>query len=158
MTMYEFQKLCNESSKTIQKWLEQGYIPGAIYHAETDQWEIPSHARPPYTKARAKTTQSIYASIVDALNKRRHVFPALYHLDPSEFEGYIDVLVKAGLISRRTVEGITYYDATLQGQEYAAQSKDKLRKLIAEILPMTVESIANGCTAAMLEASFEKAG
>lgn len=151
MTINEFQNRCKVSRKTILKWLELGYIPGAIHNSETDQWGIPPHARPPYTKARAKTAQSICASIVDASNSRRHVFPALYHLDSSEFEGYINTLVEAGLIYRRMVDGITYYDVTLKGQEYAAQSKDKLRKLIGEFLPITVEAIAKGCTATVLE-------
>lgn len=158
MTIFEFQSSCKENAKTIQNWLEQGYIPGATQNPETGDWEIPLHARPPYTRARAKTAQGICASIVDASNKRCHVFPTLYHLDPSEFEGYIDVLVKADLICPRTVNGITYYDATLKGQEYASQSKDRLRRLVAECLSTTIEAIAKGCTSAVLEASLGKTG
>lgn len=158
MTIFEFQSRCKESTKTIRNWLEQGYIPGAAQNLETGEWEIPVHARPPYTRTRAKTAQGICASIVDASNKRHHVFPVLYHLDSSEFEGYIDVLVKADLICRRTVNGITYYDATLKGQEYASQSKDRLRKLVTECLSTTVEAIAKGCTSAVLEANLGKAG
>lgn len=156
MTILEFQNCCKESATTIQKWLEQGYIPGASQDPETEKWEIPSHARPPYTRARAKTAQSVCVSIVDASNKRRHVFPSLYHLDPSEFEGYIDVLVKADLICRRTVDAVTYYDATLKGQEYASRSMSRLKKMVAECLSTTVEAIAKGCTSAVLEAGLGK--
>lgn len=157
MTILEFGGNCKESVNTIQKWLDQRYIPGAIQDQENGEWDIPIHARPPYTRARAKTAQSICASIVDASNKRRHVFPALYHLDPSEFEGYIDALVEADLICRRTVDGIVYYDATLKGQDYASQSMNRLKKLVAECLPTAVEAIAKGCTSAVLEANLGKA-
>lgn len=138
MTILQFQSCCKESVNTIRKWLQQGYIPGANQDPETGEWEIPAHARPPYTRARTKTAQSVYTSIVDASNKRHHVFPALYRLDPSEFEGYIDILVKADLVCRRTVDGIAYYDVTLEGQEYASQSNDKFRKSELKRLGQTV--------------------
>ena len=147
MTILEFQNKCKKSAKTIRRWLELGYIPGAKYSSETGEWMIPSYARPPYTGTRAKTAQSIYVSIVEASNKRCHVFPELYHLDSSEFNHYIDELVKAGLICCRTVDGITYYDATLKSHEYASESKTKLRKMICECL----ESISKGVTSAAIE-------
>lgn len=149
MTILEFQKRCKKNTKTILNWLEKGYIPGVKQDSETGEWIIPSHARPPYTGTRAKTAQSIYVSIVEASNKRCHVFPELYHVDPSEFNHYIDELINAGLICSRTVEGVTYYDATLKTQEYMLTSKSKsnLRKLICECL----ESISKGATAATIE-------
>lgn len=158
MTISEFQCSCKESMGTIRGWLEQGYIPGAVKDIETDEWRIPAHARPPYTKARAKTAQSICVSIVDASNKRRHVFPALYQLDSTEFESYIDALVNAGLICRRTVDEVTYYDATLKGQEYTSQGKNKLRKLVMDCLSASIEAAAKGSASAMMEYCFGRAG
>lgn len=154
MTVFEFQQNCNVRISTIRNWLDKGYIPGATKDPATGDWEIPSHARAPYTKARAKTAQSICVSIVDASNKRRHVFPSLYRVDPTEFESYIRALVGAGLICRRTVDGITYYDATLKGQEYASQSKNKLRKLILDCLEVATKA----GTSAMLGHYWGKAG
>ena len=156
MTVSEFQSRCKKSVKTIHSWLRQGYLPGAVQDPATGEWDIPEHAREPYTGTRAKTARATCASMVQAANRRQHIVPALYHLDPSEFEGYIDALVDADLLCRRTVDGVTYYDATLKGQEYASLSGDKLKKLVGECLSTAVVAIVKGCTSAVLEAGLGK--
>lgn len=115
MTIEEFMSNNNiKKRQTVIGWIEKGYIP----RAEIDKNFIPDSARVPYTKARARTAKGIYNSIVQATNKREHVMAKLYNLSEDEFNGYIERLIAADLIVKRVNDGITYYDATLQGASY----------------------------------------
>ncbi len=67
MTIKEFMNSFDlKNENTVMKWIKAGYIPGAYKDDESNEYFIPSLARPPYTKARAKTTDAIYKSIVKA--------------------------------------------------------------------------------------------
>lgn len=127
-----------KNKRTIVDWISNGYLPGA----DLEKNYVPDSARPPYTKARARNAGSIYTSIVVASYKRRHVFPSLYKLCDEEFESYIDELVKAGLIVRRTTGGITYYDATVQAE-------DPKRKFILDAIKAASSGLVEGAIKAL---------
>ena len=140
MTIFDFSKKTGKKERTVRHWIEQGYIPGA----NLDEDYIPDSARPPYTLARAKDSDTIYCSIVTASMKQFHVFPALYNICDDEFNGYIDWLVEAGYIVKRITDGITYYDATIIANKF---KKTDLLKVIESIISASAE----GVTTAMLK-------
>lgn len=144
MTVDAFRERCGTSTKTVKAWIENGYIPGA----NLEDYYVPDSARPPFTEARAKSkcSNSVFASIVKATLKRKHVFPELYGMCQEEFDGYINQLVEAGLIIIRITDGITYYDPTLQAEQ---QSKSEFKIIIKE----GVEAVSKGVTSACLEAA-----
>ncbi|MBS6463190.1 MAG: hypothetical protein KH352_07340 [Ruminococcus sp.] len=110
MNIDKFASINNVKRKTVEKWINDGLIPRA--NLEGDY--IPDSARPPFTKARAKNANAIYVSMVKAAFNRKHILPVLYNICEDEFNAYIDNLVAAGCIERRTSDEVTYYDATIQ--------------------------------------------
>lgn len=140
MTIIDFAKKHNTSERTVRGWIEKGYIPGSNLAEDY----VPASARKPYTKARAKTSDAIYCSIVNAARNRFHVLPPLYDLCEDEFNGYVDCLVDAGYIVRRTTDGITYYDATPQAKHY------KKVELLKAIEP-AIKAASEGITTAAFE-------
>ena len=99
MKIKEFMNLFDlKNESTVIKWIKDGYIPGAYINEESNEYFIPDLARPPYTKARAKTTNAIYKSIVKACINREGVCAKLYKLNEVEFQVYIKDLADAGYI------------------------------------------------------------
>lgn len=146
MTITEFMdlfKLRNED--TVISWINKGYIPGTRKDAKTGAFIIPELARPPYTKARAKTSNSIYKSIVKACINRYGVCAKLYGLTDTEFQVYIQDLHNAGYIHIETRDNIDYYFATSKSNEFLNSSKPQ------ELFKDCVESITKGITTACLE-------
>jgi hypothetical protein len=132
MTIQEFANRYDiKDLNTIHEWRHKGYIPGAkCIH---DVWIIPDLARPPYTKARAKTTTAIYVSIVKACENRKSVFPALYKLDEREFQIYINNLKAMGLLSIVKEDGVNYYFSKPIARDYLL-NENKLRRFIKEFI------------------------
>ncbi len=128
------------TKNTVVKWILDGLIPCA----NLDQDYVPDSARPPYTKARAKNTNSIYCSIVNASIKRCHVLPKIYKICEDEFNGYINRLVEANLISIRISDDITYYDATPTASRYN-------KKLILKAIESCTRAISEGITTAIVK-------
>mgnify|MGYP000769810710 CR=1 FL=1 len=89
MTISDFATEVKTSEKTVIKWINNGYIPGA----SVENNYVPDSARKPYTKARAKNSDAVYCSIVKACMNFCHVVPALYNMRDDEFNGYIDRLI-----------------------------------------------------------------
>lgn len=135
MTIETFASKMSKSVKIVQKWIQNGYIPGASIK---DNF-VPDSARIPYTMARAKSADAIYCSIIKAANKRMHVMPELYGLGKDEFDGYIRRLEKAGFIELRVSDGITYYDATLDAMRYS-------REFILDAIEAVSRGITSGAT------------
>ena len=82
--------------------------------------------------------------MVKGAANRRHLLPKLYKMCDDEFNGYIVRLVEAGLIVKRTSEGITYYDATLK-------AKDIKGSLIMKVLETSSKGIAEGAVNAIIK-------
>lgn len=112
-----------KKKETVIKWILEDLIPSA----DIGKDYVPDSARPPYTRARAKSSDSIYYSIVDASRKRCHVLPKIYKICEGEFNGYISRLVEANLIVIRTTDNITYYDTPLT-------AKNCNRKFVLEMI------------------------
>lgn len=101
------------TKRTVLKWLEKGYIPGAKKDLKTQEWILPNSARIPYTRARAKNTKALRKSILKACMERKHVFYKLYkNVTEEEFKYKIQELKDEGLIVVRIEDGIEYYDST----------------------------------------------
>lgn len=139
MTIDEFMKRHNLNKKTVTSWISQGFIPGA----ELSNDFVPDSARIPYTKARAKTADSIYCSIIKGTRKLFHVLPQIYKICPEEFNTYIEQLEQAGLIVRRITDGITYYDSTLKSTKY---NRTEILNAIGEIIGKITEGVTSAIT------------
>ena len=138
MTIQEFAAAKKVKVKTVENWIKKGLVP----HADLSENYVPNSARAPYTSARAKKSDAIYTSIVRASKELKHVLPSLYGICDEEFEGYIDRLVKAGFIERRTTDGVTYYDATLM-------ASDATNEAILHALEVLVGAVAYGMAKAI---------
>lgn len=135
MTISDFATKVKTSEKTVIRWINNGYIPGA----SVENNYVPDSARKPYTKARAKNSDAVYCSIVKACMNFCHVVPALYDMCDDEFNGYIDRLIAAGYISTRVADGVTYYDAAITASDF---SKSKLLKDLLPIIKAASEGVA----------------
>lgn len=120
MNVIEFKEKqgLKESTRTIKKWLDKGYILGACKNNETGEWVIPKNSLPPYTKARAKTQSSIRKSIVTGINLNRRVFAELYSIDKAQFDIFINQLLEANIIEISVIGEYTFYNTTLKADEY----------------------------------------
>ena len=150
MTIKEFMNLFDlKNESTVIKWIKDGYIQGAYRDEKANEYFIPNLARPPYTKARAKTTDAIYKSMVKACIKRKGVCAKLYKLDDIEFLAYILDLAEAGYIRNEVQNNIEYYFATSKSQEFikCAKPQDILKSYIGVV----TECAAKGITSAYLE-------
>ena len=145
-----------KNQKTVLKWLEEGLIPGAKKNKNGD-WNIPTLARPPYTKARAKTTGAIYISIVEACNKRQSVCAKLYKIPETEFAEYISNLKKLDLISVRKEKGVEFYFATPLSEKYL-NNKKGLTQFINSSIKTIVSSVAEGVTKAVADKAVSALG
>ena len=74
MNIDSFALINKVKKKTVEKWIKKGLIPKANLRKDY----IPDSARPPYTKARAKNSNAIYYSMVDASYKRRQPLKTLF--------------------------------------------------------------------------------
>ena len=143
MTIEEFMKNYGiKNKKTVNNWISKQLIPGGDISNDF----VPNSARPPYTKARAKTADSIYCSIIEATRKRKHVLPQIYKICPEEFNTYIKQLEKAELLIVRTTDNITYYDLSIHAINCT-------RKMILEIIKSCSEGIVKGVVQTALESA-----
>ena len=150
MTIDEFMDSFGIKRKsTVVKWLEKDLIPGS-YMNDDNEWVILKLARPPYTRARAKTANAIYTSIVKACNLRKGVCSKLYKIPEEEFEEYITNLKKAGLISTEKDKGTTFYFATPKRSERIDDRMGVIR-YIHNVCKMKVECVAEGVTKGTLD-------
>ena len=109
MTIKEFMNLFDlKNESAVIKWIKDGYISGAYINEESNEYFIPELARPPYTKARAKTTNDAGYIRIELHNNIEYYFATnksnefLKSKKPQE-------LVKSciGLITESAVKGIT---------------------------------------------------
>ena len=129
-----------KSKRTVVNWIKRGYIPGADLQKDY----VPDASRLPYTRARAKGSDSIYRSIVKAARDRKHVFAKLYGVTDNEFQGYIERLIDAGLIVTRVTDGVTYYDATLKAEEYTKINTTVILRLVEAASKGFAEGFVSG--------------
>lgn len=148
MNIPDFISKVGVKEKTVDKWLNAELIPGA-FRDKNGEWFIPNSAKAPYVKARAKAKESIFISIVSASHQGFHVIPKLYGKTDTEFLGYINQLVAAGLITLRTEDGITYYDETIASKNFL-DVNSKTRSIRIFILD-SIERVSKGITEALLE-------
>lgn len=149
MTIQEFMESNKlKSKKTVEKWLDDGLIPGSRKNENKD-WTIPEMARPPYTQKRAKSAPAIYTSIVKACIQRLGVCAKLYGISEIEFNVYIECLEKEGLIAVKTVDDIPYYFATPKSETLT--SRKGWEKRIKSVLCKIVEATALGITKGTIE-------
>lgn len=139
MSIQEFMDRNNiKSHKKVLNWLNKGLISGA-YMNKKGNWVIHELARPPYTRARAKTADSIYISIVEGCNRKKGVCAKLYNISDDEFNVYISNLKKAGLITVKRRKGVEFYFATTKSQAYIDDKKG-LKKYLKEIGMIALKS------------------
>lgn len=139
------------SDATFDEWIRKGFLPGVTPTEDGTDWYIPDRTWPPYTKARAKTADAIYTSIVQGCLLRKRPVATIYKCSQQEFDTYISALEEVGLISVVVDGGISYYYATPKSEEYAKRSKKELEKFIKSCLSTIVEAGAKGVTEAVIK-------
>lgn len=138
MTIEEFAKKKNKSLETVLLWIYQGKIP----LASVDNDFIPDSARIPCPKSSAKSSGAILCSIVKASSKLMHVCANTYNICEDEFNGYVDQLIKAGLLVKRVSDNVSYLDATIEAERIK-------QNFILDCIERVTRGIAFGTTAAI---------
>lgn len=115
MTVEEFAEKNKTTEQIVLNWIKEKYIPGVVDNGGV--YFIPLSARRPYTRRRAKTGTAIMKSIIKACDKRYGISAELYGISEPEFQDYITTLEKKRYISSYKEDGITYYNATLDGKK-----------------------------------------
>lgn len=138
---------------TVNKWLEAGNIPGAVFNEEVQEWEFSESSRRPHTvrlKPNADANK-LRASMVYACIKRHHISAGIYQIGDTEFNALITDLINAGLVQIRQ-EGIwTYYDSTTKSQEYSRRNYAQIEKFVKECIAVACEATAKGIAKAVIE-------
>ena len=129
MTIDEFATKMQIKRGTVISWVSKGFIPGAH-----DDY-VPDSARKPYTRARAKTGDSIIKSILKACNVQMCVCAGLYGISEVDFNTYITGLIDKGFIAAFEADGVQYYNITARGVDYL-DNKKPIR--IKDIIPALV--------------------
>lgn len=139
MTFEDFKKKKNiKRNCTLEDWLENNYIDGA--RKIDGKWFIPENARRPYTERKAKEGYALYKSFVRAYYKGKSVAPALYNISNEKFDTINNWLLSKDLIEKEELDGLTYYNATAEGEKFISFSNSK----IGNIYGLTIEKIAKG--------------
>ena len=140
---------------TVDKWLREGYIPGAFINESTNEWEFPDSSRRPHAvhlKPNADANK-IRASMVYACIKRHHISAQIYKLGESEFNALIADLVSAGLIEIRKDGIYAYYDSTHKCQKYRGRTYSQIAIFVRKCLEVTTEAAVKGLAMAIIESS-----
>lgn len=135
MTLSEFSIKNNikESTATIIKWIDSGYIPGAWYNHQTKESYLPPSARKPDTKANPNAKPyAIYKRMAWAIDKNYRPISQKY---PNiDFNAYIRDLERSNLLSIRTDEdGYEYYDPTPLTHDYACGTKNEFIQFLISV-------------------------
>ncbi len=119
MTSEQFAERHNKKLKTIDDYLEKGFIQGAL--KIDGVWDIPEDARLPYTENRINPQSdqpSVYKSILTGVKNNRSVSHQVYGMTEEDFNGYIEVLLGAELIIKSTLSrNVPTYRITEKGVE-----------------------------------------
>ena len=147
MTLEEFVRISEVSENTVKSWIKQGLVNGATVDLEGN-YSISDLARPPYTQARAKDARAIRKSIIRGCVKRCSVNTKVFKIPEEEFQVYISDLISAGLITKKEVDGTTYYYSTKKADD---SSENTWMKILKTVTGTLVEKAAKGATEAVIE-------
>ena len=112
------------------KKIDKRYIPGASYNESTGEFNIPEHALPPYTQAKARGDK-IYGSIIYAVLNNKRPIPEKYGISDNEFYSvYVDYLVKRNLLATFVEDGVTYFRSTPESKKFEGFARVKIQKIV----------------------------
>ncbi len=139
--------------KYVERWLENGWIPGVIKGNKVSDTLFPDSARRPYSSRWLKpgiNADKLRVHIVKACLSRRHISKELCFASAREFEVLVSELEQAGLISRSVEDGITYFDSTQKSQSFVGKSSAAFRKFVLEAVEAAAKAAAEGAVTACL--------
>ena len=136
MTIDEFATRTQTKKITVISWVSKGFIPGA--HDDF----VPDSARKPYTKARAKTGESIIKSILKACNARMGICAGIYGITETDFNTYISWLINGGYIMSFEADGLKYYNITTAGIDFLKKRQSvKIGDVIPAVATLTAAAV-----------------
>lgn len=129
---------------TVEGWLKKDYIPGS-HQGSDGQWFIPENARCPYTDRGNCTPDGfgIYKSLVKAYSKGKNVVPALYGITPEKLNSCNRTLLDKGFIKEEHLDGLIYFNATLEGMNFISWKNSKVAKFLGPFLEIACTSFIN---------------
>ena len=137
MTKIEFREHINVSkTKTIDKWIEKGYLPGVV-DPVTGVIDIPEDMPRPYkANGRTKKLPSLILELLKAGEESNSVYPAMFpQIRPDTFERMVQQLVEGGYLTvHYSSTNVRYLEITLAGIELLRQDKRDRQQTISNIL------------------------
>lgn len=139
MTFEDFQKTSKKKEATVQKWIKDGLVNGAVL--KDGKYVISDLARPPYTRGSSKNAASIRKGIVVGCKRRLSVNAKVFNIPEYEFSVYVNQVKAAGLIEQHVVNGNTYYYSTPKADGLTDNQIYKIvRDLTGVVAEKTVEA------------------
>lgn len=156
LSLKEFKRKVGVTKNTyVQKWIDEGLIPGVKAAPSLEDTLFPDSARRPYKERdKIKATSGadhIRAHIVSACIRREYISNKMCFCTPKEFSGYIKDLVDCGLIREREEDNIIYYDATEKCDEIKTAKHNAIVKFIADTLQKAAIEAGKTALAASLK-------
>ena len=126
-----------KSRRTIVNWCNKGFIRGAYFDANIDDYAVPKNYKEPYMQRGKPNGDGIYVSIVKGIVGGYDVCAELYSISESEFEEYIKELIECNIIATFTDKdtGIVYYKQTIYSSDFSKLKKNKIKKFLIDIKP-----------------------
>ena len=145
MDLAAFKTKCGVTkTKYIKDWIDNDLIPGVKKGPSIEDTRFPDAARRPYhDRSKIKPTTpatDIRAHIVKACIDKEHITNKMCYMSQDEFKAAINDLVKCGLITIRTEEGIEYYDSTSKCDELVKERYKAIRQFVLDALGKVVEN------------------
>lgn len=126
-----------KSRRTIVEWCKEGFIRGAYFDADIDDYAIPKNYKEPYMLRGKPKGDGIYISIVKGIVNGYDVCAKLYSIGESEFEEYMKELIESNIVAafKDKDTGIVYYKQTIHSSDFSKLRKNKVRKFLVDFKP-----------------------
>jgi len=151
--MLDLKRFMNKTGVTKKKyvdiWIDNKLIPGAVRDTDNNTYSFPDSALRPYQCSALKAgigAEKKRVHIVKAALLEQHITAEACYESPGAFKTMINDLVSAGLIQRRTEDGIEYYDSTTKSAAYKNKNIKEIRSFVHECLKAISEGAVKGFT------------
>ena len=133
--------------KYVDAWIDMALIPGAVRDEGRVNYSFPDSSRRPYRDSGLKPgvpADKLRAHIVKAAVARQYISAGSCFMTQGEFDAMVDEMVAAGIVQRRTEDGVTYIDSTLKSDPCKKSGVKEIRRFVMDCLQTAAKAAAEG--------------